>query len=283
MSFKHQISKLIFVAVVFPALCLSMFALAPGMVTAAGAAGAASAGGNEEIKNALRDLLREDPNLVLDVLRENSELVLDIAQQGSELRRHRILVGQWRADLEVPKNVNLEGRPVKGPDKAPVTIVAYTDFTCLHCRNGEITLERILKAYPGQVRVVYKSLPMSSHPGAVEAAEFMLAAYMQSKEKSWKLFDDFFENRDLIVGKSGDTYLRSAASARGLNMQKLLSDAKSARIKKMLQEDEKEAQALKIQGTPFFLVNNIEIRGALQENLFREAVNMALAYENAKK
>ena len=280
MSFQQQVSRFVFLALLLPVFCLSSLFFSPA---APAAAEAPAKAGNEEMKKALRELLREDPNLVLDVLRENSELVLDIAQQGSELRRHRILVGQWREDMEVPKKVALEGRPSKGADKAPVTIVAYTDFTCLHCRKGEATLERILKMYPGQVRIVYKSLPMASHPGAVEAAEFMLAAYMQNKEKSWKLFEDFFENRDLIVGKSGDTYLRSAASARGLNMQKLLSDAKGAQVKKMLQEDEKEAQALKIQGTPFFLVNNIEIRGALQEDLFREAVNMALAYENAKK
>ncbi|MDR2893497.1 MAG: thioredoxin domain-containing protein [Deltaproteobacteria bacterium] len=229
-----------------------------------------------ELRNALRTLLREDPNLVLDVLRENSETVLDIAQQGSEQRKFRILVAQWMDDMKVPKQVLLADRPTKGPAKAPVTIVVFTDFTCLYCQQGEKLLDKIYNAYPGKLRIVYKSLPMSAHPGSVEAAEFMLAAWMQNKETSWKLFVDFFENRDLIVGKSGDAYLRSAASARGFNMQKLVSDSKSAAVRKLLQEDEQDAEKLKVQGTPFFLVNNIVIRGALQENLFREAVNMAL-------
>jgi predicted DsbA family dithiol-disulfide isomerase len=44
-----------------------------------------------------------------------------------------------------------------------------------------------------------------------------------------------------------------------------------------MQEDEEDAKKLNVQGTPYFLVNNLVIRGALQENLFREAVNMALA------
>jgi protein-disulfide isomerase len=230
-----------------------------------------------ELRSALRQLFQEDPNLVLDILRDNSEVVLDIAQQGSELRRHRTLLAQWQKDLTEPKKMLLLNRPTKGPANAPVTIAAFTDFTCLYCKQGEKTLEAVFNAYPGKIRVVYKNLPMSSHPGAAEAAEFMLAAYAQNKENSWKLFEDFFENRELIVGKSGDAYLRSAASARGFNMQKLLSDAKSNRVKQIMQEDEQDAQKLNIQGTPYFLVNDLVIRGALQENLFREAVNMALA------
>jgi protein-disulfide isomerase len=239
--------------------------------------GAYAPGSRAELRDALRSLLREDPDLILDVLRDNSEVVLEVAQQGSELRRHRTLIAQWQKDMTEPKKMLLANRPAKGPATAPVTIVAFTDFTCLYCKQGENTLNSIFNAYPGKIRVVYKNLPMATHPGSVEAAEFMLAAYFQDKAKSWKLFEDFFENRDLIVGKSGDAYLRSAASARGLNMQKLLSDAKSERVKKIMQEDEQDAQKLNVQGTPYFLVNDLVIRGDLQENLFREAVNMALA------
>jgi protein-disulfide isomerase len=253
------------------------------MVTLLGAGQPAAgfADSREELRSALQTILREDPDLILDVLRDNSEVVLDIAQQGSEQRRHRTLIAQWQKDITEPKKMLLDNRPTRGPANAPVTIVAFTDFTCLYCRQGEKTLESIFNAYPAKIRIVYKNLPMSAHPGSEEAAEFMLAAYLQDKQKSWKLFEDFFENRDLIVGKSGDAYLRSAASARGLNMQKLLHDAKSDRIKKIMQEDEKDAQTLNVQGTPYFVVNNLVIRGALQENLFREAVNMAL--DAAKK
>ncbi|MDR1243186.1 MAG: thioredoxin domain-containing protein [Deltaproteobacteria bacterium] len=256
-----------------------------GIFAATGRCAEQPAGGapdsGAELRGALRQLLLEDPNLILDVLRDNSEVVLDIAQQGSELRRHRTLLAQWRKDLTEPKKLLLVNRPTKGPANAPVTIAAFTDFTCQYCRQGEKTLEAVFNAYPGKIRIVYKNLPMAGHPGSSEAAEFMLAAYAQNKERSWKLFDDFFENRELIVGKSGDAYLRSAASARGFNMQKLLSDAKSDRIKQIMQEDERDAQKLNIQGTPYFLVNDLVIRGALQENLFREAVNMAL--DAAKK
>lgn len=242
---------------------------------------AATAVDDAALREAVRKLLREDPDLVLDILRENSEIVLDVAQQGSEQRRFRILVAQWHEDMTEPKKLALEDRPSKGPANAPVVIAAFTDFTCVHCRQGDKILENIYNAYPGKVRIVYKPLP-TNHPGSIEAAEFMLAGYLQDKAKSWKLFTDFFDNQESIVGKSGDTYLRSAATARGFNMQKLLNEAKGAKVKKIMQEDAQEAERLKIQGTPCFVVNDIVIRGALQENFFREAVNLALSASGNK-
>ena len=267
-------------------LCLLFGALLIGALPAAAAqtpqtAGAGASGDNAALREAVRNLLREDPDLVLDILRENSEIVLDIAQQGSEQRRFRILVAQWHADMAEPKKLALADRPSKGLDNAPVVIAAFTDFTCVHCRQGEKILDNIYNAYPGKVRIVYKPLP-TNHPGSIEAAEFMLAGYLQDKGKSWKLFTDFFDNQESIVGKSGDTYLRSTATARGFNMQKLLSDAKGAKVKKIMQEDAQEAESLKIQGTPCYVVNDIVIRGALQENFFREAVSLALSASGNK-
>lgn len=266
-----------------PVLCFLLLgalllAAAPPLFAASASASSAD---NAALREALRAMLREDPDLILDILRENSEIVLDIAQQGSEQRRFRILVAQWHEDMMEPKKISLEDRPSKGPASAPVVIAAFTDFTCVHCRQGEKILENIYNAYPGKIRIVYKPLP-TNHPGSVESAEFMLAAYQQDKSKSWNLFVDFFENQESIVGKSGDTYLRSAATARGFNMQKLLNEAKGAKVKKIMQEDAQEAESLKIQGTPCFVVNDIVIRGALQENFFREAVNLALSVSGKK-
>lgn len=247
------------------------------------ASAALAAANSEQIRDEIRRLLKEEPELVLDILRDNSEVVLDTAQQGSDLRRLKILKAQWEHDLTVPKSVRLDGRPTLGSEKAPVTIVAFSDFTCAYCKQGEQTLNNIYKSYNGKIRLVYKSLPMQTHPGSMEAAQFMLAAYMQDKNKSWTLFHNFFDNRDQILSNEGHIFLRSAAMEAKLNITKLLADAKSSKVQKIIDEDEQDANSLKIEGTPCFLVNDIVIRGALQENLFRAAVDMALAKTENKK
>jgi protein-disulfide isomerase len=243
---------------------------------------AASVQEKAELKKNLRELLREDPEIIFELLRDNSELVLDIAQLGADLRQRRAYTARWAAELKEAKTAKLEGRPSKGPANAPVTIVAFTDFTCMYCQQAEETVERLVQAYGEKVRVVYKSLPMQGNPGSVESAEFMLAAYMQDKAKAWALFDDLFANRMKIIAKDGDAYLRSAAISHGLNMQKLIADAKSEKVKNLIREDAEDAKTLQAKGTPFFLVNNLTINGSLQENLFRQAVDMALAEAEKK-
>ena len=238
---------------------------------------AATAQEKAELKKTLRELLRDEPELVFELLRDNSELVLDIAQQGADIRQRRAHAARWAVELNEQKTVRLQGRPSKGPANAPVTIVAFTDFTCLYCQQAEETVNRLVLAYNGKVQVVYKSLPMQGNPGSVESAEFMLSAYMQDKGKAWALFDDFFANRMKIIAKDGDAYLRSVAIDHGLNMQKLIADAKSQKVKNMILEDAEDAKTLQAKGTPFFLVNNLTINGSLQEGHFRLAVDMALA------
>ena len=254
------------------------------VLTASFSASAAQSNINrQQLREELIKLLKEEPDLVLNILRENSEVVLDVAQQGADQRRLTSLTTQWKKDMTQPKSAKLVGRPTLGSDKAPVTIVAFTDFTCMYCQQGEKTLQNIYESYNGKVRIVYKSLPMATHPGSVEAAQFMLAAWQQDKTKAWKLFHNLFNNRDRILANDGHAFMRSAAMEAGLNMTKLLDDAKSSKIQQLLDEDEQDADILKFQGTPSFMINNITIRGALQENLFRQAVDMALAEAEKKK
>lgn len=258
---------------------ITLFVLAAGFTASAAQSGA----NRQQLREELIKLLKEEPDLILDVLRENSEIVLDVAQQGADQRRLKSLTSQWQKDMAQPKSAKLAGRPTLGSDKALVTIVAFTDFTCMYCQQGENTLKNIYESYNGKVRIIYKNLPMATHPGSVEAAQFMLAAWQQDKNKAWKLFHNLFNNRDKILANDGHAFLRSAAMEAGLNMTKLLDDAKSAKIQQILDEDEQDADILKFQGTPSFLVNNITIRGALQEPLFRQAVDMALAEAEKKK
>ena len=64
-------------------------------------------------------------------------------------------------------------------------------------------------------------------------------------------------------------------------MDKLEKDLASEKVRKIMMEDLEESKKLEIQGTPFFLVNDLVIRGALGPDLFDEAVKLAL--KNAKR
>lgn len=231
---------------------------------------------DENLMQMLRETLNKHPELVLDVLRKNSESVLDIAQQGSTERRQRALQSQWREDAKQPKKVNVSGRAMRGAADAPVTIVAFSDFTCPYCQQGAATIERILSDYGKKVRYVFKHMPLGKDSAARTASEYFIAASEQSQDKAWDLYKMLFDQRERLV-TDGEKFIKESAEAVGLNMQKLATDARSKKTKALLDEDMAEAQKLGVEGTPYFLVNNLVIRGALPLDLFKSAVDMAVS------
>ncbi|MGH9821728.1 MAG: thioredoxin domain-containing protein [Blastocatellia bacterium] len=60
--------------------------------------------------------------------------------------------------------MNDEG-PSKGAANSPITVVEFADFQCPYCREERATLDQLMRAYPDKVRLVFKQLPLPSHPG----------------------------------------------------------------------------------------------------------------------
>jgi protein-disulfide isomerase len=256
------------------ALCL-LFALCPP------ATAADAPGGREQMANAIRQILRDDPNIVLDVLREHSEIVLDIAQQGSNQRRMKVLTTQWKRELDTTRSVALGNRPVRGDAKAPVLIAAFSDFTCPYCAQAAQTISDLMRDNPDKIRLVFKHFPLAGHQSANLAAEYHVAATFQSPEKAWVLHDLLFR-QSARLNEEGETLIRRVAEEAGLNMKRLAADLRNnaARIRSIIEQDAADARQLGLQGTPNFLVNNLLVRGALAPELFGQAVTMA--YEHGR-
>ena len=217
---------------------------------------ASSAVTTDNFAELLRETLQKNPDLLLSVLRENSEAVLDIAQEGSNQRRHKSLIAQWKAD-------------------APVTIVAYSDFTCPYCQQAAGTMEKVLKENQGKIKYVFKHFPLETTGVARLAAEYHVAAARQDPELAWKFYDLLFARRADVL-KDGEPAIVNAAKDAGLNMKKLAADVKRKDVRAEVDADIAEGQRIGVQGTPYFLINNLVARGALSSDLFKEAINMAL-------
>ncbi len=224
---------------------------------------------------AIRKILAEHPDLVLNVLRDNSEMVLEIAQQGGTQRRIKMLYTQWEKDLATPRSFQIKGRPTLGNPDAPVTIVAYSDLTCTHCRQAETVLNQVLQNYPGKIFFVFKPFVFKERPLAREAALTLLAAFEQSQEKGWALYHLLFENQEKLLGE-GEQYIDVATAQVGLDNKRLQQDKKSARLSRLLDEDFNEAKENGVEGTPNFFVNGRSIPGAFPEEVFVRAINQAM-------
>ena len=261
----------------FRHICLTLFLLSGGML----AAGTAQAAPAQDAAAQLEALLKAHPELILNVLEQHSEEVLDIVQKGSDKRRRAVLLRQWESDINIPKQVALEGRPVGGAEDAPVTIVAFSDFLCTYCHQAAYTVGNLMKRYPGKVRLVFKQIP-KTESGRM-AGEWFIAAYQMDKVKAWKMYALLFD-RQKQVEENTLAALREIAAESGFDAKALEASVKSKakELDAMLAADAADANALGFVGTPYFLVNNMVLRGALPMENFVDAVDMALKHTAAK-
>lgn len=236
---------------------------------------------SREMKEAVRQVLKENPEIVLDILKDNSELVLEIAQQGNILRKRKALLAQWRQDAKIPKQVDLADRAVRGGASAPVTIVSYSDFTCPYCLQAEQVIAQLLKKYDGKIRLVFKALPKENDFYSLAAAQYATAAFMLDPSKGWEFFDALFTGISLFE-RDTEAFLTDTTARIGFDLKKLKAEAGKPAVQQRLQADRQEADRLGVSGTPYFLVNDLMIRGAVSQDLFEEAIEMALKLKGKK-
>jgi protein-disulfide isomerase len=88
---------------------------------------------------------------------------------------------------------------IRGPARAPVTLVEYGDFECPYCGQAEPVIRELL-AGRGDVRYVWRHLPLNDvHPHAQLAAEASEAASDQGA---------FWPMHDLLLAHQGDLLMR---------------------------------------------------------------------------
>lgn len=157
-----------------------------------------------------------------------------------------------------------------------MTIVAYSDFTCPYCQQAAGTMEKVLKENQGKIKYVFKHFPLETTGAARLAAEYHVAAARQDPELAWKFYDLALRPPRRRAQWTAKPAIVNAAKDAGLNMKKLAADVKRKDVRAEVDADIAEGQRIGVQGTPYFLINNLVARGALSSDLFKEAINMAL-------
>jgi protein-disulfide isomerase len=178
---------------------------------------------------------------------------------------------QAKADLEEqfksPVKIDAGKSPAKGPANAKVTVLEFSDFQCPYCKRGRDTMEELLKAYPNDVKVVFKHYPLPFHKEAEPAARASWAAQQQGK--FWEYHDILFNNQDKL---GSDFYLATARELK-LDEAKFKADMASEAAAKQVKEDADAGSKNGIQGTPGFFVNGVAVKGAYPTSHFKTLVD----------
>jgi protein-disulfide isomerase len=160
--------------------------------------------------------------------------------------------------------------PVKGAKNAKVTIVEWSDFQCPFCSRVEPTVAKVLEAYPNEVRIAFKQLPLPFHNNAHAAAEASLAAKAQGGDKKfWEMHEILFKNQQALDRPSLEKYAQQI----GLNVDKFKADLDSGKWKQKVDAESAEGSKIGARGTPSFFVNGKPFVGAQPLEAFKAKID----------
>jgi protein-disulfide isomerase len=175
-----------------------------------------------------------------------------------------------RAVYRVP----VEGSPAKGPADALVTVVESSDFQCPYCKRGADTLKQLERAYPGQLRIVFKHNPLPMHPKALPAALIAEAVRDQGGDAAfWGMHDKLFE----LAPGFDEAALDAAVADLGVDASKAKDAVQARTAQARIERDQKLVMSLGATGTPAFFINGRKLVGAQPLDKFRAVVDEELA------
>lgn len=157
-----------------------------------------------------------------------------------------------RFDPAKVKNVEIGSAPSRGNASGAVTIVEFADFECPVCGAVYPVLEKAFDAKKDKVRFVFKFLPLPKHMHAEPAARAAIAAMNQGK--FWEMHHKLFENQEHLEQSDLEGYARDL----GLDVAKFKQDMQSKETTDRIEADKKQADSLKVKGTPTIYVNGRE-------------------------
>jgi protein-disulfide isomerase len=222
---------------------------APGSTQTADAANPPSP--EDAIQKTIHDYILAHPEVLIQSLR--------IAKAREEERlsaEAKTLIASFRKDL-----FEDESAPVRGNPAGNLTLVEFFDYRCPYCRQLESALQTLVKSEP-QLRIVEKEFPILG-PASVYDARVALAARKQGK--NGQLHDALMAKKTNL----DEAGVLAVAQAVGLDLEQLKNDMSSPEIDAEIRRTAEIAKALKLKGTPAFIVGTELVPGATDLSTLR--------------
>jgi protein-disulfide isomerase len=156
------------------------------------------------------------------------------------------------------KNSVSERDHALGSQSAPVTLLEYGNFECIHCGRVYPVIKEIQRLLGDDLNFVFRHFPtVRTHPHASRAAEAAESAAAQGK--FWEMHDQLFTHQQALA----DHDLSRYAKRIGLDVARFASDMDE---NSFLKQVEAEYQAAlfdeHVTGTPTLYMNDLRYTGA---------------------
>ena len=148
--------------------------------------------------------------------------------------------------------------PSRGPDKAPVTIVEFSDLQCPHCKDAQPIIDKLLTEEPN-ARFVFQNFPLPSHNWAAKAANYADCIGRSSKDAFWKFVQGTFDAQSSITEANADEKFTAIADTAGVKGADMATCAAKADTKTRVEQSVALGQSVGVTGTPTVFVNGRRI------------------------
>jgi protein-disulfide isomerase len=210
----------------------------------------------QALDQAIHDYLISHPEVIVESLRTAEKKLQD--EQDAAART--------AIDTRQSELLRDPDSPVAGNPNGDVTIVEFFDYHCPYCKQVEPALETLLKEDP-KIRIVYKEFPILG-PDSVVASQVALAALKQGTQKYARFHAAMMSTK----GGISEAVVMQVARDAGLDVTRLKTDMKAPDVDAMIKRNYDLAEALKIHGTPAFIVGDALAPGAVDVDTLRKMV-----------
>lgn len=247
------LKSLVFASIVLAGLSVVLSALA--LLYAAGIL--ESQRDSPDIESRLQGYLLANPEVLIESVNrlqarrqaaENSELSTVIAQRHDEI-------------------FNDPDSPVGANPKGDAVLVEFFDYNCPYCRQATPMLDSLEREDKG-LRLVFKEYPILGL-GSVFAARATPASHKQGKYLA------FHKTMMAYQGRITEESSLEVAANVGLDVERLKQDMTDPAIEEIIKRNVALAQALRISGTPSFVVGKEIVQGLTDASSLKRLIASA--------
>jgi len=161
----------------------------------------------------------------------------------------------------------------RGPAKAPVTIVEFSDLQCPHCKEAQPVIDKLLGAEPN-ARFVFQQFPLPMHNWAAKAAGYADCIGRNSNDAFWKFVQGTYDEQANITESNADERLTGIADKVGVKGTDIAACAAKSDTKARIEKSIALGQSVGVTGTPTVFINGRRIANVTQvpENILKGIV-----------
>jgi protein-disulfide isomerase len=169
------------------------------------------------------------------------------------------------------KNLVTEKDHSSGPETAPVTLLEYGNFECIHCGRAYPVIKQVRKLLGDNLRFVFRHFPtVHTHPHSLRAAEAAEAA--ASQQKFWQMHDELFTHQTALE----DHHLSRYAQRAGLNLERFNHDmTEHSFLHQIEAEYQRSLFDEHVTGTPTLYLNEVRYTGPTDLDSFLHAIKLS--------